>query len=45
MREKLNIIMICGATIQKVKNGQKFMDLVKSHPQEDDILLSVLAHR
>ena len=45
MREKRNIIMICGATIQKVKNGQKFMDSVKNHPHEDAIPLSVLAHR
>ena len=45
MREKQNIITICGATIQKVKNGQKFMVLVKNHPQDDAILLSVLAHR
>ena len=41
MREKQNIIMICGAMIQKVKNGPKFMALVKNHPQEDAILLSV----
>ena len=40
MREKQNIIMICGVMIQKVKNGQKFMVLVKNHPLEDAILQS-----
>ena len=40
MREKQSIIMICGVMIQKVKNGQKFMVLVKNHPLEDAILQS-----
>ena len=40
MREKQNIIMICGVMIQKVKNGQKFMVSVKNHPLEDATLQS-----